>query len=102
MYTLLQNVVKEQFFQVITLEHPIEKNIPNIIQVEINENAGLTYEKCLKAVLRHDPDIILVGEILDEYTAKFALHASCTGHIIFRTIYLNNTSGSVDRLLSYG
>lgn len=102
MYTLLQNVVKEQSFQVITLEHPIEKNIPNIIQVEINENAGLTYEKGLKAVLRHDPDIILVGEILDEYTAKFALHAARTGHIVLSTIHANNTTGTVDRLLSMG
>src|SRR5699024_8345840 len=62
MYSLLQTIQKEQSLQTVTLEHPIEKDIPNILQIEINQRAGLTYHKALQAVLRHDPDIILIGE----------------------------------------
>ena len=61
------------------------KRSDDVLQIQINEKAGLTYERGLKAILRHDPDIILVGEIRDEETAKIAIRASLTGHLVMTT-----------------
>lgn len=100
MYTILEEVVNRNKYQVVTLEDPIEKSIPNILQVEINDEIGLTYHNGLKAVLRHDPDIILIGEILDEETAKFAVHAALTGHIVLSTVHAKDAQSTIRRLLS--
>src|SRR5690625_4710540 len=74
----------------------------NILQVQVNEKAGITYQTGLKAALRHDPDIIMVGEIRDAYTAQFAFNASLTGHLVLSTLHAKDALGTVHRLLEMG
>lgn len=102
MYALLEEMIETKSFQVITLEEPIERKIDNILQVEVNEKAGMTYQTGLKAALRHDPDILLIGEIRDEKTAKFAFRASLTGHLVLTTLHAKNALGTIARLLDLG
>ncbi|MBC5637198.1 Flp pilus assembly complex ATPase component TadA [Ornithinibacillus sp. BX22] len=102
LYALLESALKDESFLTITLEDPIEKNIQDILQVQVNEKAGITYQTGLKAALRHDPDIIMVGEIRDRETAKFAFEASLTGHLVLSTIHAKNTQGTIHRLLEMG
>lgn len=102
LYALLQTILTEKSYQTITLEDPIEKEIHDILQVQVNEKAGITYQTGLKAALRHDPDIIMVGEIRDRYTAEFAFDASLTGHLVLSTLHAKNTAGTVHRLLEMG
>lgn len=82
LYALLQTLLKEQSYQTITLEDPIEQKLHDILQVQVNEKAGMDYYAGLKAALRHDPDILMLGEIRDEKTAQFAFHAAHTGHLV--------------------
>ncbi|MBB6454255.1 competence protein ComGA [Salirhabdus euzebyi] len=102
MYALLQALVKNKPFQAITLEDPIEKDLDNILQVQVNEKAGISYDAGLKAALRHDPDILMVGEIRDIPTAKFAFQAAFTGHLVITTIHAKNAFGTIYRLLDMG
>src|SRR5690625_4675102 len=88
--------------QAITLEDPIEKQIPDVIQVEINDRAGITYASGLKAVLRHDPDVILLGEIRDEMTAQYAIRAALTGHLVISTLHAKDAYSTIDRLRDLG
>ncbi|MFJ7857596.1 competence type IV pilus ATPase ComGA [Peribacillus sp. NPDC097206] len=87
---------------VITLEDPIENESDKVLQVQINEKAGITYSVGLKAVLRHDPDIIMVGEIRDSETAKIAVRAALTGHLILTTMHTRDAQGAISRLLEFG
>lgn len=102
LYSLLESVLQEKSYQTITLEDPVEKEIDHILQVQINEKAGITYQTGLKAVLRHDPDIIMIGEIRDEYTAKFAFEASLTGHLVLSTLHAKDAQGTIERLKEMG
>src|SRR5699024_11836926 len=86
MYSLVQELIKTSNRQVITREEPIERQIENVLQVEINERAGITYEEGLRAALRHDPDVLLIGEIRDEHTAKVTIRSSLTGHLVLTTL----------------
>ena len=72
------------------------------MQVQVNEKAGITYSTGLKAILRHDPDIIMVGEIRDAETAKIALRAALTGHLVLSTMHTKNSKGALYRLLEFG
>lgn len=87
---------------VITLEDPIEKNTDNFLQVQVNEKAGITYATGLKAILRHDPDMIFVGEIRDAETAKIAIRAAMTGHLVLSSMHTRDTKGAIYRLLEFG
>lgn len=102
LYTLLETIIKEKPYQTITLEDPIEKELDHILQVQVNEKAGITYQTGLKAALRHDPDIIMIGEIRDEYTAKFAFEASLTGHLVLSTLHAKDAQGTIERLEEMG
>lgn len=102
LYALLQSIIQDGSYQTITLEDPIEKNLSDILQVQINEKAGITYQAGLKAALRHDPDIIMVGEIRDDFTAQFAFEASLTGHLVLSTLHAKNARGTIGRLLEMG
>ena len=102
LYALLEAILKEKSYQTITLEDPIEKEMRDILQVQVNERAGITYQTGLKAALRHDPDIIMVGEIRDRYTAKFAFEASLTGHLVLSTLHAKNAVGTLHRLHEMG
>ncbi|MYL19758.1 competence protein [Halobacillus litoralis] len=98
LYALLQALTMQSSYQAITLEDPIEKNINNLIQVQVNERAGITYDTGLKAALRHDPDLLMVGEIRDKATAQFAFRAALSGHLVISTIHAKNAEGTLHRL----
>lgn len=87
---------------IVTLEDPVEYQIPGINQVQINPGAGLTFANGLRSFLRQDPNIILVGEIRDSETTGLAIQAALTGHLVFSTLHTNNASGAVPRLLDMG
>jgi type IV pilus assembly protein PilB len=87
---------------IITLEDPIESQIPLTKQSQVLEKAGHTFAKGLRAMMRHDPDVILIGEMRDTETAQMAFRASMTGHLVFSTVHANTASASVARLLDMG
>jgi type IV pilus assembly protein PilB len=87
---------------IITLEDPIESQIPLTKQSQVSEKAGHTFAKGLRAMMRHDPDVILIGEMRDTETAQMAFRASMTGHLVFSTVHANTASASVARLLDMG
>ncbi|MBQ3021162.1 MAG: type II/IV secretion system protein [Bacilli bacterium] len=84
---------------IITVEDPIEMNIPGINQVQVISDIGLTFAACLRSILRQDPDIIMIGEIRDDETAKIAVRASITGHLVLSTIHTNTALNTIERLL---
>ncbi|GKU81174.1 hypothetical protein NCCP28_05700 [Niallia sp. NCCP-28] len=84
------------------MEDPIEKPQENVLQIQVNEKAGITYSTGLKAILRHDPDIIMVGEIRDGETAETAIRASLTGHLVITTMHTRDAKGAIGRLLEFG
>ena len=87
---------------IITVEDPIEYELEGIRQSNVNEKAGLTFARQLRAILRQDPDIIYVGEIRDQETAEIAFRAALTGHLVFSTLHCNDAAGAVTRLLNMG
>lgn len=102
MYTLLQTFIQKKSLQAITLENPVEQQLKHCLQVQINEKAGITYHSGLKAILHHDPDIILIGEILDEKTANFSFQTALTGHLVLSSIHAYNATGTIQRLYELG
>jgi type IV pilus assembly protein PilB len=88
--------------KVITTEDPIEYDIDGVVQVPIDASIGNTFANCLRAILRQDPDVILVGEIRDPETAEIAVQASLTGHMVFSTLHTNDAPSSVTRLRDMG
>jgi len=100
LYAFLKKVANPEN-KVITIEDPIEYQLPIIEQTQVDDQKGYTFANGLRAILRQDPDIILVGEIRDEETAQIAMHASLTGHLVFSTLHTNNAPGAVPRLLDF-
>jgi len=88
--------------KIITTEDPVEYDIDGLIQVQIKPDIGLTFARCLRHILRQDPDVILVGEIRDLETAELAAQASLTGHVVFTTLHTNDAPSSIARLLDLG
>src|SRR5205823_8764818 len=88
--------------KLMTTEDPVEYEIDSIIQVPINHDIGLTFASALRAILRQDPDKILVGEIRDLETAQIAVQASLTGHTVFSTLHTNDAPSSITRLRDMG
>jgi len=88
--------------KIITTEDPVEYDVDGLIQVQMKPDIGLTFARCLRAILRQDPDIILVGEIRDLETAQIAAQASLTGHVVFTTLHTNDAPSSIARLLDMG
>lgn len=101
LYSLISKI-NTQKVNIVTLEDPIEYKIPGVNQVQVNVGVGLTFASGLRAFLRQDPNIILVGEIRDKETAELAIQASLTGHLVFATLHTNDASGAVPRLLDMG
>lgn len=87
---------------IITLEDPVEYFVPGITQGQINPEVGFTFEKGIRALLRQDPDIVMVGEIRDKQTARIAIEAALTGHLVLSTVHTNNAPGVVMRLMDMG
>jgi type IV pilus assembly protein PilB len=101
LYTCL-NLLNKPGINIATAEDPAEINLPGINQVNINDRAGLTFPVALKAFLRQDPDIIMVGEIRDLETADIAIKAAQTGHMVFSTLHTNDAPSTLTRLLNMG
>ncbi|MFH0806624.1 MAG: GspE/PulE family protein [Candidatus Brennerbacteria bacterium] len=101
LYAFLKHVWKPEI-KVITVEDPIEYHLQGISQTQVDPEANYTFASGLRAILRQDPNIILVGEIRDKETAEIALNASLTGHIVFSTLHTNDAVGAVPRLLDLG
>jgi type IV pilus assembly protein PilB len=96
------SAVNEDSVKIITTEEPVEYEINGLIQVPVDESVGRSFAQCLRAILRQDPDILLVGEVRDQETAKIAIEASLTGHLVFTTLHTNDAPTAVTRLLDMG
>jgi len=96
------NRIKSDTRKIISLEDPIEYEIPGITQIQVRPKVGLDFAKGLRSMLRHDPDIMMVGEIRDLETAEIAIRAALTGHLIFSTLHTNDAASGVARLLDIG
>ena len=97
-YSILQVLNKEKT-NIITVEDPIEMNIEGLNQVQVNSEIGLDFATVLRSILRQDPNVILIGEIRDSETAKIAVRASITGHLVLSTLHTNNSLATIERLL---
>jgi general secretion pathway protein E/type IV pilus assembly protein PilB len=88
--------------KIITVEDPVEYQLPGINQIQVNTKTGLTFGAGLRAILRHDPDVVLIGEIRDKETAEIAVQASLTGHLVFSTLHTNDAPGAATRMIDMG
>ena len=88
--------------KIITIEDPVEYQLPGVLQIPVNEKKGLTFAKGLRSILRHDPDKIMVGEIRDSETAQIAVQAALTGHLVFTTVHANNVLDVIGRFMHMG
>jgi general secretion pathway protein E len=96
------NEIDSRRLNIITIEDPVEYRFPGINSIQINEKAGLTFPTSLRAVLRLDPDVVLVGEIRDEETARIAVQAALTGHLVMSSVHANDAVRAVSRLIDLG
>jgi len=96
------NIVNSADRNIITVEDPVEYRLPGIIQVQVNRKAGLVFGTALKAILRSDPDVVLIGEVRDTETARIAIEAALTGHLVLTTLHTNDASSSIGRLVDMG
>ncbi|HWD37552.1 MAG TPA: type II secretion system ATPase GspE [Fimbriimonas sp.] len=101
LYASLQEIYSPST-NILTIEDPVEYQVPGISQIQVRPNIGLTFAAGLRSFLRQDPDVIMVGEIRDHETAEIAIHASLTGHLVFSTLHTNDAAGAVTRLLDMG
>ena len=88
--------------KIITIEDPVEYQLPGVVQIPVNEKKGLTFERGLRSILRHDPDKIMVGEIRDPETAQIAVQSALTGHLVFTTVHANNVFDVLGRFTHMG
>ena len=101
LYTAL-NEINDAVRKIITVEDPVEYQLKGFNQIQVNEKSGLTFARGLRSILRHDPDVILIGEIRDAETAQIAVQASLTGHLVFSTLHTNDAPGALTRLVDMG
>ena len=98
LYTCLSRLNRPEV-KIISIEDPVEYAIEGITQIQVNPKVGLTFANILRGVLRHDPDIMMIGEIRDSETADLAIRASLTGHLVFSTLHTNDAASAVSRLI---
>jgi type II secretion system protein E len=101
LYTAL-NEINDSVRKIITIEDPVEYQLKGVNQIQVSEKAGLTFARGLRSILRHDPDVVLIGEIRDQETAQIAVQASLTGHLVFSTLHTNDAPGALTRLVDMG
>ena len=101
LYTILSDLNKNDV-NIVTVEDPVEYTLDGVNQVNVNKKAGLTFASGLRSILRQDPDIVMVGEIRDEETAKIAIKAAITGHLVLSTVHTNDAPSTITRLLDMG
>lgn len=96
------NEIKDPATKIITVEDPVEYHMDGISQIQVHHKIGLSFAAGLRSILRHDPDVVLIGEIRDEETARSAIQASLTGHLVFSTLHTNDAPGAYTRLIDMG
>lgn len=101
LYSML-NELDREILNVVSLEDPVEYNIPGMNQSQVRPEIGYTFATGLRSILRQDPDVIMVGEIRDKETAELAINAALTGHLVFATLHTNNAVGAIPRLIDMG
>ncbi len=101
LYASLSRIVSDDI-KVITVEDPVEYNVDGVNQIQVNRQVDLDFAAGLRAILRHDPDVLMIGEIRDLETAEAAVRASLTGHLVFSTLHTNDAAGAMTRLLDMG
>jgi type II secretion system protein E len=101
LYAALQEIYSTEK-KILTIEDPVEYQLPGVNQIQVRPNIGLTFASGLRHIVRQDPDVIMVGEIRDAETAEIAIHAALTGHLVFSTLHTNDAAGAVTRLLDMG
>lgn len=101
LYSCLREINSPEL-NITTIEDPVEYPLAGINQTQVSHKAGLSFAVCLRAILRQDPDVVMVGEIRDEETLEAAIHAALTGHLVFSTLHTNSTAKTVTRLLEMG
>ena len=101
LYTCM-NLLKNTDSKIITIEDPVEYDMPGIVQMQVHPDIGFTFARALRSMLRHDPDIMLVGEIRDLETAETAIRTALTGHLVFSTLHTNDAASAITRLLDMG
>jgi general secretion pathway protein E/type IV pilus assembly protein PilB len=94
--------IKSEDTKIITTEDPVEYQLEGINQIQVHAKIGLTFAQSLRSILRHDPDVVLVGEIRDHETAENAIQASLTGHLVFSTLHTNDAPSAYTRLVDMG
>ncbi|MEM9419136.1 MAG: ATPase, T2SS/T4P/T4SS family [Planctomycetota bacterium] len=102
LYAAIQQLIAESDLNVITIEDPVEYQINGVTQVEVSQTEKITFAKALRSTLRHDPDVVMVGEIRDAETADIAVKAALTGHLVFSTLHTNDAAGAITRLQDMG
>jgi type IV pilus assembly protein PilB len=88
--------------KIVTIEDPVEYQLPGVLQIPVNEKKGLTFARGLRSILRHDPDKIMVGEVRDPETAQIAVQSALTGHLVFTTVHANNVFDVIGRFIHMG
>lgn len=101
LYASLQEIYSPTT-NILTIEDPVEYQVPGIGQIQVRSNIGLSFASGLRSIVRQDPDVVMVGEIRDRETAEIAIHASLTGHLVFSTLHTNDAPGAVTRLVDMG
>ncbi|WP_342505186.1 competence type IV pilus ATPase ComGA [Sporosarcina sp. FSL K6-2383] len=101
-YSLTAYCVNQLERHVITLEDPVENNHAHLLQIQVNEQSGMTYSAGLRAILRHSPDVIMIGEIRDSETAKIAVQAALTGHLVLTSVHSKDPAGCFYRMMDFG
>lgn len=102
LYAILEHLRKTQDNKILTIEDPVEYQIPGICQVQVHSEIGLTFAAGLRSFLRHDPDVIMVGEIRDRDTAEIAVRSSLTGHLVLSTVHTNDAASTLTRFTDMG
>lgn len=101
LYTCLKRICRPEI-KIITIEDPVEYWMEDILQMQVNEAAKFTFARALRSMLRHDPDVMLIGEIRDHETAEIAIRSALTGHLVFATLHTNDAASAVSRLCDIG
>src|SRR5207245_418552 len=96
------NEIKDETLKIITVEDPVEYQQDGISQIQVHSKIGLTFAAALRSILRHDPDVVLIGEMRDLETAESAIQASLTGHLVFSTLHTNDSPSAFTRLIDMG
>jgi type II secretory ATPase GspE/PulE/Tfp pilus assembly ATPase PilB-like protein len=102
LYTCMNLLVKHTENKILTIEDPVEYDMPGIVQMQVHPEIGFTFALALRSMLRHDPDVMLVGEIRDLETAETAIRTALTGHLVFSTLHTNDAASAITRLLDMG